>query len=30
MDGISEQDQRDFEGVKQQLEEAIDKMDEIK
>ena len=30
MDGISEQDQPDFEGVKQQLEEAIDKMDEIK
>lgn len=30
MDGISEQDQPDFEGVKQQLAEAIDKMDEIK
>ena len=30
MDGINEQEQPDFEGVKQQLEEAIDKMDEIK
>ena len=30
MDGISEQEQPDLEGVKQQLEEAIDKMDEIK
>ena len=30
MDGISEQEQPDFEGVKQQLAEAIDKMDEIK
>lgn len=30
MDGISEQEQPDFEGVKQQLSEAIDKMDEIK
>lgn len=30
MDGISEQKQPDFEGVKQQLAEAIDKMDEIK
>ena len=30
MDGISEQEQPDFEGVKQQLTEAIDKMDEIK
>ena len=27
MDGISEQEQPDFEGVKQQLAEAIDKMD---
>lgn len=30
MDGISEQEQPDFEGVKQQIAEAIDKMDEIK
>ena len=30
MDGISEQEQPDFEGVKQQLAEAIDKKDEIK
>ena len=30
MDGISEQEKPDFEGVKQQLSEAIDKMDEIK
>ena len=30
MDGISEQENPDFEGVKQQLSEAIDKMDEIK
>ena len=30
MDGISEQEQRYFEGVKQQIAEAIDKMDEIK
>ncbi len=30
MDGISEQEQPDFEGVKQQLAEAINKMDEIK
>ena len=30
MDSISEQEQPDFEGVKQQLAEAIDKMDEIK
>lgn len=30
MDGISEQKQPDFEGVKQQLAEAIDKMDEVK
>lgn len=30
MDGISEQEQPDFEGVKQRLTEAIDKMDEIK
>lgn len=30
MDGISEQEQPDFEGVKQQLAEAIDKMDEVK
>jgi len=30
MDGISEQEHPDFEGVKQQLAEAIDKMDEIK
>ena len=30
MDGFSEQEQPDFEGVKQQLAEAIDKMDEIK
>ena len=30
MDGISEQEQPDFEGVKQQLAEAIDKMDELK
>ena len=30
MDGISEQEQPDFEGVKQQLAEAIDKIDEIK
>ena len=30
MDGISEQEQPDYEDVKQQLAEAIDKMDEIK
>lgn len=30
MDGIKQQEQPDFEGVKQQLAEAIDKMDEIK
>ena len=30
IDGIKQQKQPDFEGVKQQLEEAIDKMDEIK
>ena len=30
MDGIGEQEQPDFEGVKQQLTDAIDKMDEIK
>ena len=30
MDNINEQEQPDFEGVKQQLAEAIDKMDEIK
>lgn len=30
MDGISEQEQPDFEGVKQRLTEAIDKMDEVK
>ena len=30
MDGISEQEQPDFEGVKQQIAEAIDKIDEIK
>lgn len=30
MDDISEQEQPDFEGVKQQLAEAIDKMDEVK
>ena len=30
MDGFSGQEQPDFEGVKQQLTEAIDKMDEIK
>ena len=30
MDNINEQEQPDFEGVKQQLTEAIDKMDEIK
>ena len=30
MDGIGEQEQPDFEGVKQQLAEAIDKMDEVK
>lgn len=30
MDGISEQEKPDFKGVKQQLSEAIDKMDEIK
>ena len=30
MDNISEQEQPDFEGVKQQIAEAIDKMDEIK
>ena len=30
MDGISEQEHPDFEGVKQQLAEAIDKMDEVK
>ena len=30
MDGISEQEKPDFEGVKQQLTDAIDKMDEIK
>lgn len=30
MDGISEQEKPDFEGVKQQLAEAIDKMDEVK
>ena len=29
-DGISEQEKPDFEGVKQQLTDAIDKMDEIK
>ena len=30
IDGIKQQEQPDFEGVKQQLSEAIDKMDEIK
>lgn len=30
MDGISEQEKPDFEGVKQQLAEAVDKMDEVK
>ena len=30
MDGLEQQEQPDFEGVKQQLAEAIDKMDEIK
>ena len=30
MDSIKQQEQPDFEGVKQQLSEAIDKMDEIK
>ena len=30
IDGIKQKDQPDFEGVKQQLAEAIDKMDEIK
>ena len=30
IDGIRQQEQPDFEGVKQQLVEAIDKMDEIK
>ena len=30
MDGFSQQEQPDFDGVKQQLTEAIDKMDEIK
>ncbi len=30
MDGISEQERPDFEGVKQRLTEAIDKMDEVK
>ena len=30
MDGISEQEQPDLEGVKQQIAEATDKMDEIK
>ena len=30
LDNINEQEQPDFEGVKQQLAEAIDKMDEIK
>ena len=30
IDGIKQQEQPDFEGVKQQLAEAIDKMDEIK
>ena len=30
MDSIKQQEQPDFEGVKQQLAEAIDKMDEIK
>lgn len=30
VDGIKQQEQPDFEGVKQQLSEAIDKMDEIK
>lgn len=30
MDGFSGHEQPDFEGVKQQLSEAIDKMDEIK
>lgn len=30
IDGLKQQEQPDFEGVKQQLEEAIDKMDEIK
>ena len=30
MDGLEQQGQPDFEGVKQQLAEAIDKMDEIK
>ena len=30
MDGISEQEQPDFEGVNQRLTEAIDKMDEVK
>ena len=30
MDSIKQQEQPDFEGVKQQLAEAIDKMDEVK
>ena len=30
MDGLEQQEQPDFEGVKQQLAEAVDKMDEIK
>ena len=30
MDGIGDQEQPDFEGVKQQLAKAIDKIDEIK
>ena len=30
IDGLKQQEQPDFEGVKQQLAEAIDKMDEIK
>ena len=30
IDGLKQQEQPDFEGVKQQLTEAIDKMDEIK
>ena len=30
VDGIKQQEQPDFEGVKQQLSEAVDKMDEIK
>ena len=30
IDGLKQQEQPDFEGVKQQLEEAIDKMDEVK